>query len=61
MTTKRFEPYVYDLYPASIWYKVKKYVNRNGWCRLDYKDYPELKKEFNSHKPYWWRPIKEEE
>ena len=38
------------------WTKVKKYVNKNGWCRIDHSLFPNIEKEFNRHKPYWWRP-----
>lgn len=38
------------------WAKVKKYVNKNGWCRLNHSLFPNIEKEFNRHKPYWWRP-----
>lgn len=42
---------------GDVWQEVQKYTNLNGWCRLDAEKYPNIKKEHNRHKPYWWRPV----
>jgi hypothetical protein len=41
----------------SIWNEVKKYTNKKGWCRVNYKYYPEIEKQYCDMKPHWWRPI----
>ncbi len=52
----KYEPLLCGVY-GNVWQDVKKYTNINGWCRLKADDYPNIEKEFNRHKPYWWRPV----
>ena len=39
------------------WKRVKRFTNANGWCRLPAQDFPQIEKEYNRHKIYWWRPV----
>ena len=41
----------------NIWYELRRYINKEGWCRKPAEDYPDVKKEFGNSKSYWWRPI----
>jgi hypothetical protein len=38
--------------------KLKKFINYNGWCRVDHNLYKDIDKEFCRTKPAWWRPVK---
>ena len=36
--------------------KVEKFININGWCRLEHREFPHIKKDFGTFKNWWWRP-----
>lgn len=38
------------------WDNVKKYTNKNGWCRLESAKFPNIDKQHNRIKAWWWRP-----